>query len=78
MTPSVINKTYNLFGLKQSDLQNIIDVIQQQMEIEEAIIFGSRAKGNYRAGSDIDIALKGPKVNIITTRNISYILNEET
>lgn len=78
MTPSYINETYNLFGLQQSDLQNIIAVIQQQPEAEEAIIFGSRAKGNYKAGSDIDIALKGSQVNHITTSNISYILNEET
>ncbi len=78
MTPSIISERSISFGLKQSDLQNIIAVIQQQDEVEEAIIFGSRAKGNYKAGSDIDIALKGGQVNHITTTNISYTLNEET
>ena len=78
MTTFITNKTADLFGLKQADLQNIIAVIQQQAEVEEAIIFGSRAKGNYKTGSDVDIALKGSEVNDITTSNISYKLNEET
>lgn len=78
MTPSIIGERSNSFGLKQSDLQNIIAVIQQQPEVEEAIIFGSRAKGNFKTGSDIDIALKGAEVNHTITRNISYFLNEET
>lgn len=78
MTPLILSEKSNVFGLKQSDLQSIIAVIQQQEEVEEAIIFGSRAMGNYKAGSDIDIALKGGQVNQITTTNISHILNEET
>lgn len=78
MTPLIINNTSNLFGLINGELENIIAVIKQQMEVEEAIIFGSRAKGNYKNGSDIDIALKGSEVNYTTTSNISYILNEET
>ena len=28
--------------------------------MREAVLFGSRAKGNYKKGSDIDIAVKGP------------------
>jgi hypothetical protein len=66
----------DLFGLKQDDLENIIAIIQQHVEIEEAIVFGTRTKGNYK--TDIDIALKGAGVNHTTTSNISYILNEET
>jgi predicted nucleotidyltransferase len=78
MTPSRINKTGAAFGLKDEDLQNIIKVLQQHSEAEEAIIFGSRAKGNYKNGSDVDIALKGTTLDYKTTTEISYILNEET
>lgn len=78
MTPSGINKTGVIFGLKEDDLENIIKVLQQHPEVEEAIIFGSRAKGNYRNGSDIDIALKGTTLDYKTTTDISSILNEET
>jgi predicted nucleotidyltransferase len=78
MTGSNINKTGGLFGLKDGDLVSILSIIEKEPEVEEAIIFGSRAKGNYKNGSDIDIALKGTGVNDSTTRAISYMLNEET
>src|SRR5215210_5579879 len=78
MTPSIINKAPYSFGLKDDDVETIVDIISQHDEIDEAIIFGSRAKGNYKTGSDIDIALKGSKVNHVTTGNLSYLLNEET
>ncbi|MEO5570967.1 MAG: nucleotidyltransferase domain-containing protein [Bacteroidia bacterium] len=68
----------NYFGLRESDLQTIIAILQQENEIEEAIIFGSRAKGNYKNGSDVDIVLKGEKVNHQLINQISYLLNEET
>lgn len=78
MTPSVINSTRSPFGLNPGDLKSIIAVIEQQPEVEEALIFGSRAKGNYKNGSDIDIALKGAGITDKTTGSIIYILNEET
>ena len=46
--------------------------------VKEAIIFGSRAKGNFKNGSDVDIALKGENINLEIVSNISYRLNEET
>lgn len=78
MTPSIINKTDGTFGLKEEDIQDIVAVLQQHEKVGEAIIFGSRAKGNYKNGSDVDIALKGMALDYKTTRGISYILNEET
>ncbi|MBE9070170.1 nucleotidyltransferase domain-containing protein [Leptolyngbya cf. ectocarpi LEGE 11479] len=47
------------FGLKQSTIEQITHVLQQYAEIERTIIYGSRAKGNYRPGSDIDLTLMG-------------------
>ena len=66
------------FGLKESDLENIISILQQQPEVEEAIIFGSRAKGNFRIGSDVDIAVKGSLLNFKLISRLSFLLNEET
>lgn len=48
-----------MLGLKEEDLQYIIDNIKRFPEIKKAIVFGSRAKGNYKVGSDIDIAIFG-------------------
>ena len=66
------------FGLTQTDLDAIVAVVGHLPEVEEAVIFGSRAKGNYTAGSDVDIALKGAAVSHATASYISYKLNEET
>ena len=66
-----------LSGLKQNDVENIISILKAHNEVEEALIFGSRAKGNYKNGSDVDIALKG-NLNFEIVSRISYLLNEET
>ena len=66
------------FGLNREDIQSIISILEKESTIEEAIIFGSRAKGNYKKGSDVDIALKGRNVNHLIINRVSFYLNEET
>ena len=65
-----------MFGLTDDHLQFIVDVIKNHPQIEEAVIFGSRALNTHKIGSDIDIALKGKRIEAITS-TISGILNEE-
>lgn len=66
------------FGLLESDMASILEIIGNQEFVEEVILFGSRAKGNYREGSDVDLALKGESLNFEKVSHISYLLNEET
>jgi predicted nucleotidyltransferase len=47
------------FGLTEETINKINSVFAKYSEIDEVIIFGSRVKGTYREGSDIDITLKG-------------------
>lgn len=47
------------YGLNKTVIEKISDVFEAHPDIDEAIIYGSRAIGNYREGSDIDITLKG-------------------
>lgn len=47
------------FGLDKEHLDFIINAIGHYADIDAAYIFGSRAIGNYKSTSDIDIALKG-------------------
>ncbi len=68
----------NNFGFIKNDLEKIKEIFSLQPEIEEAFIFGSRAKGNYKNGSDVDIALKGSKLNFHIISKTSNLLNEET
>ena len=65
-------------GLKQSDLQVITDIIKKYSTIDSAVIFGSRAKGNFRSGSDVDIALFGKDIKRENILDINFLLNEET
>ena len=51
-------------GLTDSDVSDIIGVITRNNKINKVILFGSRAKGTYQTGSDIDIALSGNELNI--------------
>ena len=67
-----------MFGLKRSDIEAIVKVLQGFPVIETALIFGSRAMGNYKRGSDIDIAIKGEGVTFDINSKVSYLLNEET
>ena len=47
------------FGLPDETIQKICGVFALHPEIEQAILYGSRAKGNYKNGSDIDLTLRG-------------------
>ncbi len=48
-----------MFGIYPKSYEEILSIIEDCPSIDEVIIYGSRAKGNYREGSDIDISLKG-------------------
>ena len=64
------------FGISEKSYLLIIDVLKSYPEVETAIIFGSRAKGNYKNGSDIDLALIGESLNSKIILYIAGILNE--
>jgi predicted nucleotidyltransferase len=66
-----------MFGLLDRDLNYILEAVSKFSEIEEVIIFGSRAMGNYKKGSDVDIALKGQDVDRRIVSRLSEYLNEE-
>lgn len=68
----------NKLGLFEADLQNVVSVLIQFPEVEYASVFGSRAKGNFKNGSDVDIALKGKQLSFMIVARINSILNEET
>jgi uncharacterized protein len=68
----------NSCGISHNDISIIVSVLQQYEEVTEALLFGSRAKGNFRSSSDVDIALKGDTLNLEMVTDISYHLNEET
>jgi len=66
-----------MYGLRKRDLENIYAALSKWPQVEKAIIFGSRALGNYKKGSDIDLAITGEKVEESICKKISEQLNEE-
>ncbi|MCK4260679.1 MAG: nucleotidyltransferase domain-containing protein [Halanaerobiales bacterium] len=50
------------FGLKDNELKNIVKAIKGFKQIEKAVIFGSRARGDYKRTSDIDIAIYSKQI----------------
>ena len=64
------------FGLTPADLKKMLSVFEQYETIEEVVLYGSRAKGNYRPGSDIDLTLKGAELNLKTLNRISNELDD--
>lgn len=47
------------FGLPETTVEKIGGVLAKHPEVDSAILYGSRAKGNYKLGSDIDLTLVG-------------------
>ena len=64
------------FGLKENTVLEIKNVFSAFPEVDEVILYGSRAKGNYKPGSDIDLALKGSNLNSSLLTVISLKLDD--
>ncbi len=67
-----------MFGLTDENILEIKKTIALHSNIEQALIFGSRAMGNYKTTSDVDIVIKGKKITHETIIAINEKLNEES
>lgn len=63
-------------GLDNLDIKKIQSVFNLHPEIEKAILFGSRAKGNYKAASDIDLTLVGNSLTLTIQQEIEHELDD--
>ena len=68
----------NVFGLAEQDLAYIVEVIGEFPEIRKAAVFGSRAKGTFKKGSDIDIAIFGEEISFTTIAGLHDKLEEQS
>ena len=64
------------YGLKEETINQIKQVFKKYEEVEEAILYGSRAKGNHKPGSDIDVTLEGKNLNLRLLNKISLELDD--
>jgi predicted nucleotidyltransferase len=60
-----------MYGLRHDELDTIKSTLKE-LAVQKIVIFGSRAKGNYKKGSDVNLAIIGDE------KKAAYLLNEET
>ena len=51
-------------GIKTAHREALIDILAANPKVEQVVLFGSRALGNYRPNSDIDLALYGKALSL--------------
>ena len=64
------------FGLKEEVILAIQHVFARYPEVEKVLLYGSRAKGNYKPASDIDLTLLGKNINNTLLNKISWELDD--
>ncbi|GMQ31611.1 nucleotidyltransferase domain-containing protein [Algoriphagus confluentis] len=64
------------FGLSEKVIQKIQAIFQRHPHVEKVIVYGSRAKGNFRPNSDIDLVIQGEKVDFSELLQIENELDD--
>jgi predicted nucleotidyltransferase len=64
------------FGLSDKVIECIQKVFHDEPKVDKVIIFGSRAKGNFKPGSDIDLAIKGNEISFNDVLSLSVKLDD--
>ena len=65
-----MNTILNQFGLSQRDMEEILGILKSQTEVKIVHLFGSRAKGTFHSGSDVDLAIMNVGVSESTKRKL--------
>jgi len=63
-------------GLSAAVTQQLCQVFRQYPQITETVLYGSRAKGNFKENSDIDLAIKGNDLDRFVVSDILMTLQE--
>lgn len=64
------------YGLTDDELKRLREVFIRNRRIEQVILYGSRAKGNYKPFSDIDITLVGPELTLDDLRTVAMTIDD--
>ncbi len=63
-------------GLKPSTQAKINAIFSRYPQIDQVTLYGSRAKGNYRPGSDIDLAISGATMTLAQLHKLENELDD--
>ena len=65
-----------LYGLSRDIIVRVNNIFMQYEQVNEVVLYGSRAKGIFEPGSDIDLTLKGDDLNLKLLNKIGFELDE--
>ena len=65
-----------LYGLSRDIVVRVNKIFMQYEQVKEVVLYGSRAKGTFKPGSDIDLTLKGDDLNLKVLNKIGLDLDE--
>lgn len=65
-----------IFGLLKDDINRIKQIFSKYHQIEEVWIYGSRAIGNHKPSSDIDLTLVGENIDLTLQQQIEFDLDD--
>jgi predicted nucleotidyltransferase len=63
-------------GLPEATVAKICAILARFPAVEKAVLYGSRAKGTYKPGSDIDLTLLGNHLSSATLGTIADQLDD--
>ena len=63
-------------GLNANEQRDLLAALVGNKHVQKAVVFGSRAKGNFKAGSDVDICLFGSHLSIQDAVQLGTALEE--
>ena len=63
-------------GLKTWEIEQIQSILKSHAQVQRAVLYGSRAKGNYKPFSDIDLTLIGSSLNLTTQQIIENQIDD--
>lgn len=63
-------------GLKPHTIQEIINILSSYSEVEKVVLYGSRSKGNFKEGSDIDLVLNAPAFSLTELNKIENQIDD--
>ena len=64
------------YGLKDIELERLTALFAKNERIESVILYGSRAKGNNKPFSDVDITLKGENLTHTDLNKLSLEIDD--
>ena len=67
-----------MYGLSDRDIQTLFEILVKYPEVEEVHVFGSRAKGNFHKGSDIDLVIMNKDVSAKLIQRLLSDFKEST